>query len=308
MISFSISTVGSSNGPAIFGSRLKGGLEGHGWRFDSKNPDVNIVFASGEYLKGKINILRLDNLYFDNKNTIGNTYKLNEPIKDAYYKFDKIVFQSEFARKQYFNQFSVVKSRPCKVIYNGVPEMFSSRVYRKIKYPFDKTFICSADWRKHKRLASIIEAFKYFNQQDNVGLVVLGNVKEKDKVIHKNIKYVGKIHHTELPFFIRGADAGIHLSWLDCSPNVVYEFLACGLPVLCSDNGGTKEIVRENGIVLKLENTYQYNKVDLYHPPEPDVGIVYQGMKNILRSPPVVGRNDLYIDKVSRSYIDFIVN
>jgi glycosyltransferase involved in cell wall biosynthesis len=291
----------SSNGPGIFGTRLKKGLESRGWEYHN-SPEVNIVFASGQYLCNKLNILRLDNLYFDSKNTIGNTDQLNSKIKAAYFKFDKIIFQSDFAKKQYFSQFGGI-DKAHRIIYNGVPRSFSSTGPKK-SYPFKKTFICSADWRAHKRLEAIIEAFKCFPTEKNVGLVVLGNCK--NRVQHKNILYPGKVHHTELPKYIRGADAGVHISWLDCSPNVVYEMLACGLPILCSHNGGTKEIVKNDGITLKLESEYKFNRVDLYNPPKPEIDLVYWGMQEILEKPQVTGRDDLYMRCVVDEYTKFI--
>lgn len=303
MLSFKINTVGSVNGPAIFGSRLKKGLESRKWIFSKNNPDVNIVFASGPYIPGKISVLRLDNLYFDLENTIGDTDKLNAPILQAYNNFDKIIFQSQFAVEQYKYHFGPIKVS-YKVIYNGVPDIFC-KVGNSFNYGFVKTFICSADWRAHKRLESIIEAFKCFDKNLNYGLVILGNCKVKDN--HSNIIYLGKIHHTKLPKYLRGANAGVHISWLDCSPNVVYEMLACGLPVLCSHNGGTKEIVRDGGIVLKLEEDYKYNRVSLYKPPKPDIDVLYWGMQEILKK-KVSARSDLYIDHVVDEYINFITS
>lgn len=300
MPSFKLNTVGDQNGPAIFGKRLKKGLESRGWKYNERIPDVNFVFASGDYITGAINILRLDNLYFDKDNTIGDTDELNKKIKTAYRKFDKLIFQSFFGKDQYFSHFGEVKTS-YRIIYNGVPRSFSSEGF-KYEYPFQKTFICSSDWRAHKRLEPVIEAFKSFSGKD-VGLVILGNCENKVK--QKNVLYLGKVHHTKLPYYLRGADAAIHISWLDCSPNVIYEFLGCGLPVLCSHNGGTREIVRDNGITLKLEQDYKFTKVRLYYPPEPDLDVVYWGMQNIIEWDKPIVRSDVYMRHVVDEYIDF---
>lgn len=302
MPSFKINSVGSENGPSIFGSRLKVGLIKKGWVWNDTCPDYNIVFAAGQYVQGSKNILRLDNIYFDSENTIGDTDKLNAPIRQAYEVFDKIIFQSHFALDQYRHYIKAPRV-PYKVIYNGVPDTFSKKGL-KVEYRFEKVFICSADWRAHKRLNAIINAFKCFPKNKNYGLVVLGNCKYEDS--HLNIVYPGKVHPSQLSRYLRGADVGVHLSWLDCSPNSVYEMLACGLPVLCSHNGGTKEIVREDGIVLKLESDYKFKRVALYKPPEPDIDVVYWGMQEILGK-KVNKRSELYIDHVVDEYIEFMV-
>jgi len=303
MPTFKINSVNNNNGPGIFGLRLKAGLEKRSWIWKENKPDYNICFATGQYIYGSVNILRLDNLYFDSENTIGDTDKLNAPIRQAYNIFDKIVFQSKFAVEQYKHHFGRINAS-YKVIYNGVPAIFFRRG-SSFNYGYVKTFICSADWRAHKRLEPIIEAFKCFDIKLNYGLVILGHCKNKDS--HPNITYPGKIIHTGLPKYLRGADAGVHISWLDCSPNVVYEMLACGLPVLCSYNGGTKEIVKRDGVVLRLEKDYTYNRVNLYKPPKPDIKILYQGMQKILNREVSI-RSDLYMDRVVDEYIDFITS
>ena len=301
MSSFKINTINDKSGPGIFGSRLCDGLLEKGWTWNPAQPKYNICFATGQKIPGSVNVLRLDNLYFDSENTIGDTDKLNAPIRQVYNTFDKIIFQSEFAVEQYKAHLGPIRV-PYKVIYNGVPTTFSSKG-NKVNYGFNKTFICSADWRAHKRLEPMMEAFKLFDKSLNYGLVILGNCKVKDN--HPNIVYPGKLHHTQIPEYTRGADAGVHISWLDCSPNVVYEMLACGLPVLCSHNGGTKEIIRNDGLALKLENDYNYSRVALYKPPKPNLGLLHQGMKDILTK-KVSDRPDLYIEHVVNEYDKFM--
>lgn len=303
MPSFKITSVNDKNGPGIFGSRLHDGLKEKGWLHNGAFPQYKICFATGSTIPGSVNVLRLDNLYFDLENTIGDTDKLNAPIKQAYNTFDKIVFQSKFAVEQYKHHFGPIKAL-YKVIYNGVPDTFC-KAGKGFNWGFKKTFMCSADWRAHKRLEPVIEAFKCFDKSLNYGLVIFGDCKHKDD--HPNIRYPGKLYHKELPFAMRGIDAGIHISWLDCSPNVVYEMLGLGLPVLCSHNGGTKEIVKEDGIVLKLEEDYKYNRVPLYKPPKPDIDVLYWGMQEILKKKVGV-RPDLYMNYVVNEYINFMTN
>jgi hypothetical protein len=55
-----------------------------------------------------------------------------------------------------------------------------------------------------------------------------------------------------------------------------------------------------------LEDDYNFQKVALYSPPKPDPGIVADGMKTLLEWNKPIERADLYIDHVSRQYIDFI--
>lgn len=296
-----INCYGNGTGPAIFGKRLKCELKELGWVYNTRSFDYNLAFISGNYCSGKVNVLRLDGLYFDVDNTVGNTDELNIPIKKSYYEFDKLIFQSNFSREMYFHHFGSTR-KPYKIIYNGVPGLFTP-LGTGYKYSFDKTIVCSSTWRAHKRLDGIIKGFNEL-RSSNVGLVILGMCERKYN--NKNILYLGRIAPRKIPYYLRCADMFVHLSWLDWCPNVVVEALGCGLPVLCGHNGGTRELVRDSGIVLKLEEDYNFQRVALYSPPEPDPGIVADGMKELLEWDRPIVRPDLYIDHVARQYIDFI--
>lgn len=296
--SFFINKCSNTTGPSIFGHRLKVQLEVLGWTF-AKCADYNICFSAGKKAEASVNILRLDGMYYDTENTIGNTDKLNAPIYEAYSSFDKLVFQSEYGKLLFFSHFGETR-KPYAVIHNGVPSTFSPEgdLY---KYPWAKTLICSASWRAHKRLSTIIEGFKLF-YGNSIGLVVLGKCEEQIQV--DNVLYLGNIAPNRLPFYLRGADAFVHLTWLDCCPNSVIEALACGLPVLCSHNGGTQELVKRDGVVLQLEEDYLFGKVPLYKPPIGDPVIVYRGMQDILSwGKKRVCRPEFLIERVAKEYM-----
>ncbi|UCG68771.1 MAG: glycosyltransferase [Thermoplasmata archaeon] len=76
---------------------------------------------------------------------------------------------------------------------------------------------------------------------------------------HPNIKCSGSVPTEDLPKYLRGGDAFIHLSWFENCPNTTVEALTSGLPGLCTRNGGTKEIVRSNGIIIQCEEDYNFS-------------------------------------------------
>ena len=59
----------------------------------------------------------------------------------------------------------------------------------------------------------------------------------------------------------------IHLAWADHCPNVVVEALSQGTPVVCSEVGGTKELIGKYGIVLE-EKPYNFELCDYDNPPK----------------------------------------
>lgn len=301
--SYYINSIQNANGPSIFGARLKNSLAKLGWQWKRFTPDVSFIFSSGFFRPFSKNILRLDGLYFDSENVLGESDKLNRPIFNAYRNANGIIFQSEFARLL-FSHFVHEPTKPYMVIPNGVPHTFSPEG-EKINYGYEKTILCSAKWRSHKRLECIIEGFLEYSVL-GVGLVVIGDGIEK-RVEHPNIKYIGRVPPQNLPKYLRGGDAFIHLTWLDNCPNTVVEALACGLPILCSHNGGTKELVKSNGVIIKCEEDYEFKKVKLYDPPRCDRQLVAEGIDRILAWDKKIDASHLDIENIARRYAEFSV-
>ena len=87
----------------------------------------------------------------------------------------------------------------------------------------------------------------------------------------------------------------IHLAWLDHCPNVVVEALSRGCPVICTDSGGTSELVGRNGIVIPETVRYNFELLDYDNPPPLGVGIqIPEKIK--------VDNSDLDIRKVAKQY------
>ena len=86
------------DGPNIFSNRLKIELENQGHTFDLNSKNRMSIIA-GDYKESCFNILRLDGLYLDSGNFLGDSNYFNAPIFDCYEKFDHIIFQSNFSKK-----------------------------------------------------------------------------------------------------------------------------------------------------------------------------------------------------------------
>jgi glycosyltransferase involved in cell wall biosynthesis len=71
------------------------------------------------------------------------------------------------------------------------------------------------------------------------------------------IRFLGGYEHRRLPEILAALDVVVVPSiWYDNNPNVVLEALACGVPVIASDAGGTAELVRDayNGFVVAADD------------------------------------------------------
>jgi len=112
-----------------------------------------------------------------------------------------------------------------------------------------------------------------------------------------DIFYVGSISHEDCLQLYSAADWMIHLAWLDHCPNVVVEAMSQNCGVICSDSGGTKEIVRNNGIVITEQHPYNFELADYDSPPP----IKISGVN--LPESIKINKNHICIDSVADRYI-----
>ena len=309
--SFYINNCSPTGGPGIFGGRLKKQSEKNGHRFvdpyiSGEAPQKNISIIQGKRIDAsEINILRLDGLYLDSENP--NNDQMNAAIFNSFDESDHIVYQSEFSKEVYH---AFHKNKPFTIIANGIDQQdFLSNV-KPIKYEnpifskYEKICVASASWRRHKRLEETIEAFKDPRLKD-VLLIALGGldyIKDKSS-IPENVLLTRLLKPDDTASIYAMADAMIHLAWLDWCPNTVVEALSCGTPVLCSHNGGTKELVKNDGVVIQLEEDYRIgDKVPLYNPPKVDIKTIIEGIIEVLGKPTLFDRPDLDISYVASQY------
>ena len=92
-------------------------------------------------------------------------------------------------------------------------------------------------------------------------------------------------------------------SLYDNSAFAAQEAMCFGRFVVCSHNGGTKELVKDNGVVVQLEEDYEIgSRVPLYNPPKVDTSIIVDGILEVLEKPTIFDRPDLDIKTVAKNY------
>ena len=285
----------STTGPNTFASRLARELIDHGHEItDSVNCDVHLSFIEQVTPKNNKSVLvqRLDGIWFKPEEFIS----MNSGIKRTYQNSDFVVWQS------YFDKTMVTKwwgEKTGEVFHNGINLSrisVTNKDIASLRASYKLMFVCSASWHRQKRLKENIELFlKIKDKYPDSCLVVMGS--NPDFLLkHKDIFYTGPLPHDICLQFFSAADWMIHLAWLDHCPNVVVESLSQLCPVICTDSGGTKEIVRKNGIILSEDKKYEYDLLD-YDDPY-DLSVVSLDL-------PTVQIDNSYLDikKVAQKYI-----
>jgi glycosyltransferase involved in cell wall biosynthesis len=292
-------------GPNTFARRLAMALieSGHDvGEGDGSDADVSLVFIerSGNPLAKRV-VHRLDGIWFKPDEFNGGK---NARIKQTYDVADAVVWQSEFNRAQITKWWGPPNTGI--VVHNGIklePEtQLVIPVLAEIRNLYDKVFVCSSNWHPQKRLATNIELFLHLREKfyPDSCLIIMGN--NPDAIIPSpNIFYTGGLSEKECAQTYAIANWMIHLAWLDHCPNVVIEALSQGTPVICSNDGGTKELVKDFGVTLNEAQPYELTLEDYDNPPVIDVTQVSSPLpdKNLLGQ-----HADIDITNVSKKYVE----
>jgi len=311
----------NKGGPAIFRSRLITSLN----KFEDievtnnfeDDFDIEIAFISRVYKHDKPYILRLGNCYYFKGYKPWN----NKPIKKAIPNASHVIFQSDFGKKLLYRVLRIkeleLMQSPCDVIYNGVDVDYIESVQPSEEIIPGSFFSC-ARWDPNKRPRSMIKGFleaqtgRHLYIAGDVGVEGSGKNLGKKFQNNKYIHFLGKKTNEETISIMKACDYQMHLSFIDVCPNVVLEGLTAGLNVLCTNLGGTPEIVGENGIILNQDKFWpypqRYLKSRIENMDNLDKRAVSQGVIDLLKMQRSGTRRDFDVDHVAKKYANIIRN
>lgn len=151
------------------------------------------------------------------------------------------------------------------VINNGIDtDLFTPTKsdFRK-RYALEGKFVLlgvATTWDKMKGLNDFIELSEILGKQYQV--VLVGVNKKQLKKLPDDILGIERTASViELAEIYSGADIFLNLSYCENYPTVNIEALACGVPVITYDTGGSPEIIRENGYVVRKGDIKSVAKV-----------------------------------------------
>jgi len=257
----------SRSGPNSFATRLAKELANQGHIIaDKQDYDIALCFIEPQNIdKSKPFVLRLDGIW-----TKPQEYAWrNKGMLAAYKEARGVVFQSDFNKTQIIKWWGNPASQA--IIGNGISlERMTDTLpgFLKLRSEYDKIFVCSANWHPQKRLKENIRFYLRMREKyPRSCLVILGNNPDCG-VSDPHIFYAGSLEHEDCLKLYAVADWMIHLAYLDHNPNVVVECLSQGTPVICSTDGGTKELVRSNGVLIPEKQKYNFELFDYDSPPD----------------------------------------
>ena len=194
----------------------------------------------------------------------------NKKMKESYDIADFIIFQSEFCKlgaERYLGPCSI----PNQIIYNPVdlnlyfPEKNQTQRKSPIlllggnqfsKYRFEIAARVLSKLIQHLPDSRLIVTGKLWNEERSTALNEANLILNKLGIADQ-VEFTGQYSQQDGINIFRRADILIHTQYNDASPTLVGEAMACGLPIVYSESGGTPELVGPNaGIGIHVEKSW----------------------------------------------------
>jgi len=195
-------------------------------------------------------------------------YKLISPLIKRIWKKAKLIITK--CQIEHDMIFAINQNLPLKTIYNGVDiKKFTANEYAPKKV---LKIICPARLIKRKGQGILIKAVAQLKQNGvliQVDLVGEGDEKDnyqqlaKDLDVSDLINFRSYIPREDMLKAYHAADIFVLPSYNEGMSNALLEAMACGLPVVVTNVGGTTELVEkgENGYIIPTGNIEKLGKI-----------------------------------------------
>jgi len=150
-----------------------------------------------------------------------------------------------------------------EVIANGIDvNEFKPLSYKKIEFPIK--LISTGRLIERKGYKYLIEAISNMKEVE-LALVGNGNIRSElenlSKEKNSNVIFLGSRGHNEIVNLLQKADIFILPSLNEGMSNSILEAMACGLPIITTDTGGSEELIKGNGCIIPKASSSELKKV-----------------------------------------------
>lgn len=212
----------------------------------------------------------------------------NSPNALIYENSDYVFWQSNFAREAARNFLAPLDPKG-EILYNAV-DLYEFFPASERSGGNEFTFLVAGNFTLSTfyQVESALEAFSILKKKSSlrIGLKIAGLTSllrrkslefATELGIAQHVTLIGKFNQDQAPDLLRSVDAYLALKYMDTCPNLVIEALACGLPIIFSNTGGTKELVDEScGIGLFVQESW------ISRPTAPESSKIASAMEEII--------------------------
>lgn len=188
--------------------------------------------------------------------------KLNWVTKET-----DLILADSLSTKDDIEKFLKVKPDKIAVVYPGIDKIYQPQSTEAVNWIRHKHqipgeyILMVGTLEPRKNLELVIKAFERFlnhslisSRKKPIELVVVGKYGWGERPIsNHNIKFLGFIDKKELPSLYSGAKVLIYPSLYEGFGLPVLEAMACGCPVICSNQGSLKEIVNSAALIVDTQ-------------------------------------------------------
>ena len=146
---------------------------------------------------------------------------------------------------------------PIDIIYNGIDiEQFKPARNDKDKL----RILCVSRLIERKGIDYLLRSIppikERFGNRFEVWIVGEGNLEQQLKGLSRQlgvadvVSFKGYIEHSRLPDIYASSDILVLPSLSEGMSNTILEAMACGLPIVTTNTGGSKELINGNGIII----------------------------------------------------------
>ena len=196
---------------------------------------------------------------------------LTRAVPDAVRRADLILTDSRQTKADVASHFGIADER-IQVVHGGVGSAFAPATEEEITsarqtYGLNRPYVLAVGViEPRKNLPRLIDAFSQFQDAagDSHDLVIVGGrgwlcdatfERAAASPVHDRIRFTGYVPDAPLTALYTGADAFAYVSLYEGFGLPVLEAMACGAPVICSDNSSLPEFATGAAVLVPPDNT-----------------------------------------------------
>ncbi len=234
------------------------------------NHNIEIIHAfNGQALRNTI--IAVKKLHVKLITYMGST-SIHWHDPSAYFTYlsprvDKIICNSDYVYKHVKNQLFWKNKKKAIRIFKGYnSKWFSTTAPTNIdylRYNADTTIVCmAANYLKVKGIEYFIKATYHMNIEDNISILLIGDMRENSDSINKLIEkspLKDKIHAVGFKpdpiSFFKSIDIYVQTSNREGFGRAISEAMCCAKPIIMTDAGGCTELIDEkSGVIVPIKN------------------------------------------------------
>ena len=228
----------------------------------------------GEYLQQRWNVPHIT--MFHTLGAVKNTLGVGEDEPELRIEMERslaqnchrIIIPTEKGKEELIRHYGTLPERisvvPCGVNLEQFKPVGKESARKYLALGDDKIILFVGRIDPLKGIDKLIKAIHYLQNIQGLRLVIIGGgeysqleIEQLQRLacnlnIQDSVTFLGLIKHDQLPYFYSAADVCVVPSYYESCGLVALESLACGTPVVATDVGNLKSVIRqgETGYVI----------------------------------------------------------